>query len=318
MKEHGTRHRPLAVKQGIPDGEVRMEQSRQVGRTLKVAQGHINDVTRFSSVDGPGNRFVISLQGCNFNCISCAQPYLINECSSCGQCVEPCPETALYFDGHHRVVADEQECTSCNMCVDICPSDSTPLSEMLRLDSLTKRISDVAHFISGITVSGGEPTLQNDFVAGLFCALKCDEKLSGLTTFVDSNGHATRQAWERLLPVMDGAMITLRGLDPETHIAITGEDNARVLDTIRYLAEWDRLWEVRLLMIPGMNDEAAAVARTAVWLHDIDPSMRIKLVGFRSAGVRSQYASLRDAEPERMAALAEVVRGVGFDRVAVT
>jgi pyruvate-formate lyase-activating enzyme len=225
---------------------------------------------------------------------------------------------ALYFDGHHHVVADEQECTSCNMCIEVCPSDSTPLSEMLRLDSLTKRIADVAHFIAGITVSGGEPTLQSDFVAGLFCALKCNEELSGLTTFVDSNGHTTRQTWERLLPVMDGAMITLRALDLETHIAITGESNARVLTSIRYLAEWDRLWEVRLLMIPGMNDDPAVVARTAAWLHDIDPSMRINLVGFRSTGVRSQYASIPDAEPGHMATLADIIRGAGFERIAIT
>ncbi len=285
---------------------------------VKVVQGHVNEVTRFSTVDGPGNRFVIFMQGCNFNCVSCHYPWRINECSSCGQCVEPCPEGALFFDGQHRVVVDDGECTNCDICLAVCPSHSTPLTQMVRLDSLTKRIAEVAHFISGITLSGGEPTLQSDFVASLFCALKCDDHLSRLTTFVDSNGHTTRHVWERLLPVMDAAMISLKALDPDTHVAITGQPNDRVLDSIRYLAEWDRLWEVKLLMIPGKNDDPAAVERTAVWLHDVDPSMRIRLVGFRNAGVRDDYSFLPDADPDHMAVLADIIRRIGFDDLVIS
>jgi pyruvate formate lyase activating enzyme len=189
---------------------------------------------------------------------------------------------------------------------------------MVRLDSLTKRIAEVAHFISGITVSGGEPTLQSDFVTSLFCALKCDDTLSRLTTLVDSNGHTTRQVWDRLLPVMDGAMISLKALDPDTHIAITGEPNTKVLDSIRYLAEWDRLWEVRMLMIPGRNDDPAEVQRTAEWLRDVDPSLQIRLVGFRNAGVRSDYSFIPDADPDHMAHLADIIRQVGFDDLIVS
>jgi YjjW family glycine radical enzyme activase len=284
---------------------------------VKQVQGHLNDVIRFSAVDGPGNRFVVFLQGCNFDCIACHNPYTINECDSCGKCVEPCPEMALWFDGHHRVVVDDDVCTNCDICIQVCPSDSTPLSQMIRLDSLTKQIDEVSPFISGITVSGGEPTLQADFVTSLFCSIKCDEKLGRLTTFVDSNGHATRDVWDRLLPVMDGAMIDLKALDPETHIAMTGQNNDRVLDTIRYLAEWDRLYEVRLLMVPGRNDSPGVVERTAQWLHDVDPSLRVKLIGFRQHGVRPQYADIPEADPGHLAKLADIIRNVGLEELVV-
>jgi YjjW family glycine radical enzyme activase len=225
---------------------------------------------------------------------------------------------ALYFDGHHRVVVDMDECTRCSICLDVCPKDSTPLSEMIRLDSLTRQIADVAHFLTGITVSGGEPTLQADFVASLFCAIKCDDSLSHLTTFVDSNGHAARQVWDRFLPVMDGAMIDLKALDPETHIELTGQNNTLVLDTIRYLAEWDRLYEVRLLMIPGKNDDPATVERTARWLRHVDPSLRIKLIGFRNDGVRATAAQIPSADPRHIALLADVIRSVGFEDLVVS
>ncbi len=284
---------------------------------MKAAQGHLNDVIRFSAVDGPGNRFVVFLQGCNFNCVACHNPYTINECDSCGICVEPCPEMALWFDGHHRVVVDDDVCTNCDICIQVCPTDSTPLSQMVRLDSLTRRIDEVSPFISGITVSGGEPTLQTDFVASLFCSVKCNDKLGRLTTFVDSNGHATRDVWDRLLPVMDGAMIDLKALDPATHQAMTGSPNHLVLDTIRYLAEWDRLYEVRLLMVPGKNDSLDAVTKTAHWLHDIDPQMRVKLIGFRQHGVRPQFADIPEADPDHIAELADVIRGVGIEELIV-
>ncbi len=284
---------------------------------MKAAQGHLNDVIRFSAVDGPGNRFVVFLQGCNFNCIACHNPYTINECDSCGVCVEPCPEMALWFDGHHRVVVDDDVCTKCDICIQVCPRDSTPLSQMIRLDNLTRQIDEVSPFISGITVSGGEPTMQADFVTSLFSAIKCDEKLDRLTTFVDSNGHAGRDVWDRLLPVMDGAMIDLKALDPDTHREMTGATNELVLETIRYLAEWDRLYEVRLLMVPGKNDSPETVAATAQWLHDVDPAMRVKLIGFRQHGVRPQFADIPEADPDHMAALADILRTTGFDDLLV-
>ncbi|MDJ0496559.1 MAG: YjjW family glycine radical enzyme activase [Acidimicrobiia bacterium] len=284
---------------------------------MKAAQGHLNDVIRFSAVDGPGNRFVVFLQGCNYNCVACHNPYTINECDSCGKCVEPCPEMALFYDGHNQVAVDDDLCTDCDICIQVCPSDSTPLSKMVRLESLVRQIDEVSPFISGITVSGGEPTLQADFVASLFSSIKCSEKLSRLTTLVDSNGSASRAVWDRLLPVMDGAMIDLKALDPDTHIAMTGADNGPVLDTIRYLAEWQRLYEVRLLMVPGRNDSPDTVERTARWLYDIDPSMRIKLIGFRQHGVRPQFADIPEADPQHLEKLSGIIRGVGIEELVL-
>ncbi len=284
---------------------------------MKAAQGHLNDVIRFSAVDGPGNRFVVFLQGCNYNCVACHNPYTINECDSCGKCVEPCPELALFYDGHNQVVVDDDLCTSCDICIEVCPTDSTPLSKMVRLESLVQQIDEVSPFISGITVSGGEPTLQPDFVASLFSTLKCSEKLSRLTTFVDSNGSASRDIWDRLLPVMDGAMIDLKALDPDTHIAMTGADNGPVLESIRYLAEWQRLYEVRLLMVPGRNDSPEVVEQTARWLYNIDPSMRVKLIGFRQHGVRPQFADIPEADPADLQQLSEIIRGVGIEELVL-
>ncbi|MFQ9695604.1 MAG: 4Fe-4S cluster-binding domain-containing protein [Zhenhengia sp.] len=59
-------------------------------------EGVINKIIPFSSVDGPGNRTAIFLQGCNFNCIYCHNPETIQVCTGCGRCVGSCPKDALY------------------------------------------------------------------------------------------------------------------------------------------------------------------------------------------------------------------------------
>ncbi|MFQ5522566.1 MAG: YjjW family glycine radical enzyme activase [Acidimicrobiia bacterium] len=279
--------------------------------------GLVNKALRFSGVDGPGNRFVLFLQGCNFNCINCHNPYTISVCNSCGICVEPCPEGALSINGDLSVTVDWALCTLCEVCIEICPYDSTPLATEVTVKEVLDQIRETAPFLSGITVSGGEATLQAEFVAGLFAAIKVDPELSRLSTFVDSNGAAPGEVWDLLAPVMDGAMIDLKALDPETHRRLTGTDNDLVLDSICYLTELGKLYEVRLLIVPGYNDDTATMVETVGWLREVDPNMRIKVIGFRSHGVRPQWAHLSDADPSILAALGEIVREAGFREVAL-
>ncbi|WP_257979896.1 4Fe-4S cluster-binding domain-containing protein, partial [Aeromonas salmonicida] len=49
----------------------------------------------FSCVDGPGNRLVLFLQGCNFRCPGCHNPHTMGLCDHCGDCVATCPSGAL-------------------------------------------------------------------------------------------------------------------------------------------------------------------------------------------------------------------------------
>jgi len=277
--------------------------------------GLVNRILDFSLVDGPGNRLVIFVQGCNFNCVACHNPHTIDVCDSCGDCVEPCPEEALTLRvdrGVSRVGVDLGLCTGCDVCLEVCPAHSTPLARWMDVPAVVERISSVAPFISGITVSGGEATLQPGFLQALFSAVKSTPGLAHLTTLVDTNGSADRATWERLEPVMDGAMVDLKALDPEVHHRMTGQDNSVVLESIRHLASIGKLHEVRLLMVPGINDSVEMVERTGEWLWGVDPDVRVKLIGFRRHGVRPRYADIPEANPGHMSRLAGVLRGAGL------
>lgn len=221
-------------------------------------QGLVADVVPFSWVDGPGNRFVVFLQGCNLDCTACHNPHTIPL--------------------------------------------ATPRARVVEVAELLEQLRPVHQFLSGITVSGGEATGQPDFVAALLGAVKADPELAHLTTFLDTNGAVEREVWDQLLPVVDAAMVDLKAFDPEVHVWLTGQTNDDVLASIVHLAAQRKLYEVRLLLVPGVNDFPAQLARTAQWLLSVDPDVRVRVIGFRPHGVRAAARGWSEPTAELRAA----------------
>jgi YjjW family glycine radical enzyme activase len=284
---------------------------------MNATHGLVTDTITFSSVDGPGNRFVVFLQGCNFDCIACHNPYTISVCNDCGECVTACPSGALGFSPLGTLEWSREACHGADACIAACPWDATPKAVVRPVWELLAEIRAAAPFLSGVTASGGEATQQASFVRELFSAVKSDPATAHLTCFVDSNGAAERSTWTSLLPVMDAAMIDLKCLDPDIHRWLTGQSNEKVLESIRYLAAVDRLYEVRLLLLPGVNDDPALLDRTARWLADIDPTLRIKLIGFRHHGVRSATTGLVEPTAEQMSEYRDTFATRGLFRLCV-
>ena len=173
-------------------------------------------IVQSSAVDGPGNRYVVFLQGCNFNCAACHNPTTIGRCDGCGNCVEHCPHQALAFTDE-GIAYDPASCDHCRVCVTVCPIDADPTIRLMTPGDLVAELRPLAPFLSGITVTGGEPTLQLDGLVALLTAIKTDGELGGMTTLLDTNGTLTRSGWERLLPVLDGAMVDLQAFRFREH-----------------------------------------------------------------------------------------------------
>jgi YjjW family glycine radical enzyme activase len=284
---------------------------------MNTAQGLVTSTIRFSAVDGPGNRFVVFTQGCNFNCITCHNPYTITECTSCGVCVGSCPEDALSIVAGPLVIVDRTTCTKCDICIDVCPEDSTPLARFVEVAALVAEIRAVAPFISGVTVSGGEATQQPAFIGALFEAIKGDPSLNHLTTLVDSNGSAPLHVWDGLMNVMDGAMIDLKALNPDVHVRLTARGNTEVLRSIEHLAHHNKLAEVRLLIVPGYNDGVDAARETATWLRGVDQDMTIKIIGYRPHGVRLEASHIPGIDPSMLSDISDVFTEHGFRHLSV-
>ncbi|KHD26886.1 hypothetical protein NM09_02390 [Vibrio caribbeanicus] len=251
----------------------------------------VSRILNFSCVDGPGNRLVIFLQGCNFNCITCHNPHTINHCNHCGDCVAVCPSGALTLEDSGRVAWNEVKCTHCDDCLDRCDHHSSPKVASYTVTKIVRLIRKQRHFISGITMSGGEATLQLPFIIELFKAIKQDKELSHLTCFIDSNGYLSQQGWLNVLPFMDGAMIDLKSWQDETHQWLVGRDNHKVIQSIRLLAEQGKLHELRLLHVPDKSDLESEISHIAALINQLPVNVNIRLNAFQHHGVIGQALS---------------------------
>jgi len=207
------------------------------------------------------------------------------------------------------------DCLACHNPETIAPCAED--TRLLSVPELVERIRQVEPYLAGVTVSGGEATAQWRLVRDLFTAVRADPRLARLTTYVDTNGHALPRVWDELLPVTDGFLVDLKALDPDVHRRLTGRGNRLVLGSIRYLHAARRLAEVRLLLVPGHNDSDLQLARTGAWLGDLDPDLRVVVIGFRPHGVRPPWASLPEADPELLTRAAGLLAATGLRDVVV-
>ncbi len=249
--------------------------------------GLVSKILTFSCVDGPGNRLVIFLQGCNYDCITCHNPHTINHCDHCGDCVEPCPTGALTFNDspNRKVIWNEALCTQCDKCIDVCPSKSNPKITTYSVEKLLEFTKKHAPFLSGVTISGGEATLQLPFIIEYFKAIKSEESLGHLTCFIDSNGSLSEQGWNKVLPYLDGTMIDLKAWQNDTHLWLVGRENHRVLHSINLLAQYGKLHEVRLLYIPNKTDLLSEIDAVSEYLKTLPEHVTIRLNAFQHHGV---------------------------------
>ena len=276
----------------------------------------INKIIPFSSVDGPGNRTAIFLQGCNFNCAYCHNPETINLCVNCGQCVEVCPVGALSLrDG--KVCYDYSRCVFCDACFKQCPNSASPRVRSMTAQQVMDEVRKNVPFVRGITVSGGECTRWRDFLVELLGLAKAE----GLSTLLDSNGSYDFSGDPELLAVTDGVMLDVKAWTSEDHRAVTGVDNTVVRKNLEFLARAGKLEELRTVVSPGLFDahstvrEAAAIA--AAW-QDKHP-MRYKIICYRPMGVREKEKQrLEQPTSEFLQELAQLAREQGIHDVVIT
>ncbi|WP_394125575.1 YjjW family glycine radical enzyme activase [Vibrio hepatarius] len=252
---------------------------------LPEKQAKVSRILNFSCVDGPGNRLVIFLQGCNFNCRNCHNPHTINHCNHCGDCVESCPSSALSLNEKGEVIWDASACTNCDNCIEVCRYKSSPKISQYTVSEMVAVIKHHSIFISGITVSGGEATLQLPFIIQLFEAIKSDESLKHLTCFIDSNGDLSPTGWERVNHVLDGAMIDLKSWQRETHQWLVGKNNHRVIESVKSLAKLGKLHELRLLHIPSKSDLDSEIVSIIKLIRSLPKEVVIRLNAFQHHGV---------------------------------
>ena len=141
----------------------------------------------------------------------------------------------------------------------------------------------------GVTVSGGEPLIQSDFVAELFQA--CKEE--GIHTCCESTFCADWKEVEKVLPYTDLIISDIKHMDSRIHKEYTGAGNERILENLKRLAGGDRELILRIPVIPNVNDDMANIEATANFIiNELDGRVRtLQLLSFMRLG-EEKYASL--------------------------
>lgn len=212
--------------------------------------GYIHSLETFGTVDGPGIRFVVFLQGCPMRCLYCHNP-----------------DTWETGKGKKK-------------------STDEILREYDKNRDFYKR--------GGITVTGGEPLLQIDFVTELFTKAK----QKGIHTCLDTSGITFNKKsencvkrFDKLICQTDLVMLDIKHIDPEGHKKLTGKDNRNVLDFAEYLEEKKKPFWVRHVVVENYTDKKDELVRLGKYLAKFTQLKALDVLPYHTMGTE-KYAQL--------------------------
>ena len=208
--------------------------------------GLVHSLESFGSVDGPGVRFVVFLQGCAMRCQYCHNP----ETWACTSSSQWTPEALFKHALRYRSYWGKRD----------------------------RR--------GGITVSGGEPLLQMPFVTEFFRLARENGVHTALDTagqpFREDPEFLAR--FDRLLEQTNLVILDLKEMDEEKHKALTGHTNRNILAMARYLSDKGiPLW-IRHVLVPGLTDDPQGLKELDEFIRSLKTVERVEVLPYHTLG----------------------------------
>lgn len=212
-------------------------------------KGYIHSTESFGTVDGPGVRFVVFLQGCPMRCKFCHNP-------------------------------DTWECG---------------IGQLMSSDEIISSFMKNRSFYSngGITVTGGEPLMQIDFLIELFTKAKS----YGIHTCIDTSGITYHEdesyikKLKQLIAVTDLVMLDIKHIDPEKHRTLTGKDNKNILAFARFLDKANVDLCIRHVIVEGITDDAEDLTNLGKFIGTLKNLHYLDVLPYHTLGV-NKYKEL--------------------------
>jgi pyruvate formate lyase activating enzyme len=288
--------------------------------------GRVFNIQHFSIHDGPGVRTTVFFKGCNLRCYWCHNPesqlYTPEigldsaRCINCGKCISACPKS----DGARTALLGK--CIYCSSCIDVCYAGARILygkdytvNEILHEVLADRDLYDKTG--GGVTISGGEPFMQVDFLSDLLSSLKRE----GINTAVESAAFVEWEKIEKLLPLIDLFICDIKTIDDAKHIAGTSKSNKLIINNILKLSCSDVNLLLRTPVIPGFNDSNEDLSAIADFIaslprvpnHELLPFSGICKSKYRSLNREFKADNLTPPTPDEMEHFIEIFRGRGIN-----
>lgn len=270
-------------------------------------KGMIVNIERFAIHDGPGIRTVIFLKGCPLRCWWCSTPesqdvfpemgYFANKCMRCAKCAEVCPVKAIAISSSGEILTERQLCDNCGKCVEVCSTGArTMMGKEVTVGQVVEEVEKDSIFYwnsgGGVTLSGGEPTMQPKFSMEILKA--CKE--SGMHTAMETCGYVKWDILDEMLKYLDLVYIDIKHMSSVEHTKLIGERNELILENTRKIAaEYaDISLIIRIPIIPRYNDSIENIVSTAKFVRRLKRVERIELLPYHKFGVSTYRVLLRD------------------------
>ncbi len=240
------------------------------------------------------------MKGCPLTCLWCSTPqsqkmaleiiHIELHCVKCGRCVEACPNQALELAGNYMTVEE--------------------LFREADKDSPFYRRSN-----GGVTVGGGEATMQHEYVDEFLKECKAHY----IHTAIETCGYIKWEHLEKLLENLDLVYFDVKHMDPVVHKKITGVSNELILENVKKASAM-RPTIVRIPLVPGYNDSDENISATAKFAAELGEKFeRIELLPYHAFGSQTysrlgREYELADVEPPsdaRMETLKSLVESCG-------
>lgn len=202
--------------------------------------GKIHSFESFGTVDGPGIRFVVFMQGCPMRCKYCHNP------------------DTWDFSGGSEYSARQ----------------------------VAEKALKYKHYIQkggGVTVSGGEPLMQAEFVRELFTILKRE----GVHTALDTSGinfDRNDETLKDLLSVTDLVLLDIKHIDENEHKKLTGQTNAKPLAFAQYLSEIGKDIIIRHVLVPGITDNDENLKKLHSFISQLKTVKAVEVLPYHTMG----------------------------------